>query len=97
MLRRCRADRKQPDLANRVLDRMPGGRSAALYARVHLVRGDNGTPCLMELELTEPQLYFGLVPRAAERFARALAQRLVPAESGAVSGPDAASNPTWAA
>jgi hypothetical protein len=42
-----------------------------LYARVDLVPGPDGAPVLMELELTEPQLYFGVVPEAAARFAAA--------------------------
>jgi glutathione synthase/RimK-type ligase-like ATP-grasp enzyme len=44
-----------------------------LYARVDLVAGDDGAPLLMELELIEPSLYFGVDPDAAARFARVLA------------------------
>ena len=40
-----------------------------LYARVDLIRGDDGAPCLLELELTEPSLFFNHAPGAAQRFA----------------------------
>ena len=42
-----------------------------LYARVDLVRGLEGRPVLMELELVEPDLYLGHSPEAARAFARA--------------------------
>lgn len=42
-----------------------------LYARVDLVRGLEGRPVLMELELVEPDLYLGHSPDAARTFARA--------------------------
>jgi glutathione synthase/RimK-type ligase-like ATP-grasp enzyme len=45
-----------------------------LYARVDLVRGDDGALRLIELELTEPSLYFGWAPHAADRFADVIAQ-----------------------
>lgn len=43
-----------------------------LYARVDLVRGNDGTLQLMELELIEPALYLRTDPDAPERFAAAL-------------------------
>ena len=47
-----------------------------LYARVDIVRAnDRAAWWLMELELIEPALYFGMHPGAAERFARALDDR----------------------
>jgi glutathione synthase/RimK-type ligase-like ATP-grasp enzyme len=45
------------------------------YARVDLLPSEQG-PQLLELELTEPSLFFATAPGAAARFARALAQRL---------------------
>jgi hypothetical protein len=48
----------------------------ALYARVDLVRDDLGLARLLELELIEPALFFGLAPHAAERMARAISARL---------------------
>lgn len=47
-----------------------------LYARVDLVPGPDGSPMLMELELTEPSLFLRWAPGSAERFARAVAARL---------------------
>lgn len=49
---------------------------APLQARVDLVRLDDGSLALMELEAIEPSLYFRTHPRAAERFADALARYL---------------------
>jgi glutathione synthase/RimK-type ligase-like ATP-grasp enzyme len=47
-----------------------------LYARVDLLPGPDGAPVLIELELTEPSLFFAHAPGSAERFARAIAARL---------------------
>lgn len=44
-----------------------------LYARVDLVRAEDGTPRLMELELIEPSLFTHLSPVALERLASAIA------------------------
>ncbi len=51
------------------------GAEGALYARVDLARDDDGRPCLMELELVEPTLFFTVAPGAAERMADALEAR----------------------
>lgn len=51
------------------------GAEGALYARVDLARDDGGRPCLMELELVEPTLFFTAAPGAAERMADALEAR----------------------
>ena len=40
-----------------------------LYARVDLIRDANAAPSVLELELTEPSLYFAHAAGAAERFA----------------------------
>jgi hypothetical protein len=50
---------------------------APLYARVDLVEPD-GAPMVIELELVEPELFFGMVDGSAERFARAILNRLAP-------------------
>jgi glutathione synthase/RimK-type ligase-like ATP-grasp enzyme len=42
------------------------------YARIDLLRDAQGHPCLLELELTEPSLFFLYHDQAAERFANAL-------------------------
>lgn len=46
-----------------------------LYARVDLVRGANGTPVVLELELTEPSIFFAHAAGAAERLAAAVLAR----------------------
>jgi glutathione synthase/RimK-type ligase-like ATP-grasp enzyme len=43
-----------------------------LYARMDLVHDDHGSPVVLELELTEPSLFFVYAPEAAGRFAEAL-------------------------
>ena len=45
-------------------------------ARVDLVRGGDGAPLLLELELAEPSLFLGLGSGAAARLAEAIARRL---------------------
>ncbi len=43
-----------------------------LYARVDLILDSDGSPCLLELELTEPSLFFAQAPNAVERFVAAI-------------------------
>jgi glutathione synthase/RimK-type ligase-like ATP-grasp enzyme len=64
---------EERDVAKRILAAMPFPRLA--YARVDLLPSANG-PMLLELELTEPSLFFATAPGAAARFARVLAQRV---------------------
>jgi glutathione synthase/RimK-type ligase-like ATP-grasp enzyme len=47
-----------------------------LYARCDLVRGADGQPMIMELELVEPSLFFAKHPPAADRFVAGLIRRL---------------------
>lgn len=47
-----------------------------LYARVDLIRDAAGRPCLLELELAEPSLFFDRAPGAADRFVEAVQSRL---------------------
>lgn len=47
-----------------------------LYARIDLLAGADGLPQLLELELTEPSLFFAQAPGSAARFAAVLASRL---------------------
>jgi hypothetical protein len=77
-LRRHDPTPTQLAVARRALAAVPRGPSRLLYARVDLVPGADGQPVLMELELTEPQLYFSHVPGAAERFATAAARAATP-------------------
>jgi hypothetical protein len=67
---------EQLALAERVLAALPGGPERLLYARVDLLPGPDGTPVLIEIELTEPVLFLGHAPGAAERFAAAIAARI---------------------
>lgn len=60
------------DAAAALLDRR---RTELLYARVDLVRGEDGAPLLLELELVEPNLGFTHAdPQATRRFADAIAR-----------------------
>ncbi|GIG59537.1 ATP-grasp domain-containing protein [Longispora fulva] len=66
-----------PSAAERALgDALVGTLDAPLYARVDLIPGPDGTPVLVELELTEPSLFLGQDAGAPARFARAIAARL---------------------
>jgi len=47
---------------------MGGPGRGTLYGRVDLARDVDGRPCLMELELIEPSLFFNLCPAALEQF-----------------------------
>ncbi|GAA3445021.1 ATP-grasp domain-containing protein [Planomonospora venezuelensis] len=71
----ARAELRTPDpdqvaLAEKVLAEFPG----LLYARVDLVRLPDGSPALIEVELTEPYLFLRYAPEAAANLARALAE-----------------------
>ncbi len=44
-----------------------------VYARVDLVRGDDGRSCVLEVELTEPSVFLDRSDGAADRFAAVLA------------------------
>jgi len=60
-------------LAQRALAAMPFG--TLPYARIDLIHAADGSPRLLELELTEPSLFFAHAHGSAERFARTLVQR----------------------
>ena len=47
-----------------------------LYGRVDMARDAGGSPMIMELELTEPSLYFSESPRALARFVAGIRARL---------------------
>jgi len=57
-------------LAQKILAAVPSG--IPLYARVDLIRADDGAPCLLELELTEPSLFFAHAAGSAEKFTAAV-------------------------
>ncbi len=50
--------------------------STPIYARVDMVRDNDGRQAIMELELIEPELFFRFHPPAAEALAAAIAGRL---------------------
>jgi hypothetical protein len=62
-------------LAERVLEVVPDS-NELLYARVDLVGARNGTVQLMEVELTEPQLFLAHSPPTTARLAQAIAARV---------------------
>lgn len=61
-------------LAEATLAALP--HDALAYARVDLIRADDGLPRVLELELTEPSLFFVHGDGAADRFAASLLRRL---------------------
>lgn len=65
----------QLQLATKALEAVPGGRARLLYARVDLVPGSDGEPVVMEIELTEPNLFFSAAPNGLARFATEIARR----------------------
>jgi len=50
------------------------------YARVDMVRGDDGRPALLELELLDPVLFMTTAPESADRFAEVLVRALMTEE-----------------
>ncbi|PRX46028.1 glutathione synthase/RimK-type ligase-like ATP-grasp enzyme [Prauserella shujinwangii] len=65
------------DVLDAAVERLGGRRADLLYARVDVVRGDDGRPVLLELELAEPSLGFAHADAAAPlRFASAVRQQL---------------------
>lgn len=58
------------ELAQKVVAAVPF--DTPLYARVDLIRDDHGAPCLLELELTEPSLFFPHAAGSAEKFSAAV-------------------------
>jgi glutathione synthase/RimK-type ligase-like ATP-grasp enzyme len=71
------------DVARAALAAAPG---PLLYARVDVVRDDAGVPLLIELEVTEPQLFFRFAPAAAEALADAVVARAGSAGSSTTTG-----------
>jgi len=75
----CDADPQERALAEQTLDavqRLLHLDEPLTYARVDLICDDDGSPRLLELELTEPSLFFAQAPGSAERLASNLAARL---------------------
>jgi O-ureido-D-serine cyclo-ligase len=72
--RAAQADELQ--VAERVLAALPFG--VLTYARVDLIRDTSHAPCLLELELIEPSLFFAHAPGSAAALAAATLSRLAP-------------------
>ena len=68
-------------VADATLDRLPWPRAKLVYARVDIVRSDDGAPMLLELELAEPSLFLQFGDKAADRLAAAIASRLIDQKS----------------
>ncbi|MEO7917285.1 MAG: hypothetical protein ABIR16_06540 [Dokdonella sp.] len=73
-----RAD--EHELAERVVAAIPGDQ-AMLYARIDLIRDNEGAPQLLELELVEPSLFFAQCGHSEDRFAAAVVARAHTARS----------------
>jgi hypothetical protein len=63
-------------VAEAALAVVPGGADRLLYARIDMIPGLDGEPLLVELELTEPSLFLGTAPGAADRMSTAITERL---------------------
>ncbi|MBB5789020.1 ATP-grasp domain-containing protein [Jiangella mangrovi] len=66
---------QERDVARRTLAAIPG-HDQLLYARVDVIPGPDGTPVVLEVELTEPSLFLATSPGAPERLARAITAQL---------------------
>jgi glutathione synthase/RimK-type ligase-like ATP-grasp enzyme len=62
------------EVARKAVAAIPGG--APLYARIDLIRDAHGQPCVLELELAEPSLFFDHAPGSADALARRVLARL---------------------
>jgi O-ureido-D-serine cyclo-ligase len=68
------ADEDERRVAGAALAAVPCGRP--LYARIDQIRDARGAPVVLELELTEPSLFFAHSPGSARRFAKVLLKSL---------------------
>ena len=59
------ADAAQLAVAHAAIDAVKRRFGVPLYARVDLVRGEDGKPCVLELELVEPSLFLPQAPPEA--------------------------------
>jgi glutathione synthase/RimK-type ligase-like ATP-grasp enzyme len=75
---RREADADILDLARRTLAYATGRFGELLYARVDVLRADDGTPAVLELELIEPSLFLDYAPGSADALADAVVRRVQP-------------------
>lgn len=76
-------------LARETLAAIPAA-GPLLYARVDLIQDTDGSPRLLELELSEPSLFFGVGAGSADRFAAAILARLQAVRTTRPAAPAAA-------
>ena len=69
-------DVAQLGVAVQVLGAAEAVHGPTAYARIDLVRLDDGSPSVLELELLDPALFFEQHPQSALRFARVLRDRI---------------------
>lgn len=69
-------ERALAELALSAITRQLQIRQPLTYARIDLIRDDQGSPTLLELELTEPSFFFAQAPGSADQLAGVLARRL---------------------
>jgi glutathione synthase/RimK-type ligase-like ATP-grasp enzyme len=67
---------EERDVAHRITEAIPGGLDGVLFARVDLIPGPDGSPQLLELELTEPSLFLTFSAQAPTRLASAIDARV---------------------
>lgn len=68
-IRAREASAAEIELGRRTLKAVP---EPLLYARVDVIPGPDGQPVVLELEATEPSLFFPYAPGSAARYARAI-------------------------
>jgi glutathione synthase/RimK-type ligase-like ATP-grasp enzyme len=66
----------QIELGHRAVAAAESRLGPTAYARVDMVRGHDGRPALLELELLDPVLFLTTAPQAADRFAGVLVRAL---------------------
>ena len=65
-----------PDEIEVAVRAIASARPTPVYGRVDLVRAEDGSLCIMELELIEPELWLRVYPPAADAFARGIGRAI---------------------
>jgi glutathione synthase/RimK-type ligase-like ATP-grasp enzyme len=76
LIRRLEPTREQLRIAGQALAAVPGGSGNLLFARVDLIPGPDGSPLVLEVELTEPYLFLGFSKHGVNLLADAIAQAI---------------------
>jgi hypothetical protein len=82
-IRERAASARELAVGRRVLELLP--ERAPAFARIDLIEDEHGAPCILEVEVTEPSLFFNYAPGSADRLAALLAER-VPAARARTAG-----------